>query len=70
MGSIEIKLENGQLVANNVKLGKGILQHFNYDSFLIVWNHKWQSKIGIQFILSALGDVKSLNLGEYSFQKQ
>ncbi|NDA61571.1 MAG: serine hydrolase [Chitinophagia bacterium] len=70
MGSIEIKLENGQLVANNVKLGKGILQHFNYDSFLIVWNHKWQSKIGIQFILSPLGDVKSLNLGEYSFQKQ
>lgn len=61
-GSIHIQFENGNLIASNIKLGKGALVHFNYDTFTIEWNNKWQGSSTALFSLNEEGKVASVQL--------
>jgi hypothetical protein len=60
-GSITITLNNGVLQAANIKLGTGNLKHFNFDTFMIEWDQKWQGKTGAQFFMSPLGKIDKLD---------
>jgi CubicO group peptidase (beta-lactamase class C family) len=60
-GNVLITLKNGLLQASNIKLGKGNLSHFNYDTFIIEWNDKWEGKTSIQFILNTVGKVSKID---------
>jgi CubicO group peptidase (beta-lactamase class C family) len=70
VGSIQVSLENGKLVASNVKIGKGVLQHFHYDTFLVEWEHKWQGKDPVQFMLAPSGEISAMTYGGFSFKKK
>lgn len=56
-GSISVTLNNGVLQVANIKLGTGKLTHFNYDTFVIEWDHKWEGKTNLQFLLNTVGKV-------------
>jgi hypothetical protein len=56
-GSITVTLNNGVLQVANIKLGTGKLTHFNYDTFVIEWDHKWEGKTNLQFLLNTVGKV-------------
>lgn len=56
-GSISVSLNNGVLHVANIKLGTGKLTHFNYDTFVIEWDHKWEGKTNLQFLLNNVGKV-------------
>lgn len=60
-GTIAITLNNGVLQASNIKLGTGNLVHFNYDTFTIEWDHKWEGKTSIQFLLNTVGKVSTVD---------
>ena len=60
-GTIAITLNNGVLQASNIKLGTGNLVHFNYDTFTIEWNHKWEGKTSIQFLLNTVRKVSTID---------
>jgi CubicO group peptidase (beta-lactamase class C family) len=60
-GAINIANNNGVLQASNIKLGTGNLSHFNFDTFMIEWDQKWQGKTGVQFILNNVGKVSKVD---------
>lgn len=60
-GAITISLNNGLLQATNIKLGSGHLSHFNYDTFIIEWNYKWEGKTSVQFLLNTVGKVSKID---------
>ena len=69
-GTISISIENGSLQANNIKLGRGALTHFNFDTFTINWENKWQGKNKIQFLMNTLGKIEKLDFEGMQLAKQ
>ena len=69
-GSITVTLNNGVLQASNIKLGTGALTHFNYDTFVIEWDHKWEGKTSIQFLLNTVGKVTTVDFDGIQLKKQ
>ncbi len=69
-GSISITLENETLVAENIKLGKGIVSHWNYDTFQLAWNKKWYGKSGLNFRLNEQGKVMTVEMDGVSLAKK
>ena len=68
-GTIHITLNNGVLYASNIKLGTGKLAHFNYDTFIIEWDQKWEGKTTIQFLLNTVGKVSSVDFDGIQLKK-
>ena len=68
-GSITITLENEILVAENIKLGKGKVSHWNYDTFQLAWNKKWYGKTGLNFRLNEQGKVTTVEMDGVSLAK-
>lgn len=68
-GSIHIQLENGVLKATNIKLGTGTLTHFNFDTFIIEWDHQWEGKLPVQFITNMFGKVEKIDFAGVSLIK-
>jgi len=61
-GALDISLLNGVLQASNIKLGKGSLTHFNFDTFNIEWDNKWQGKSMVQFMMNTTGKIDKIDL--------
>lgn len=70
VGSIQVQLVNGQLIASNVQLGKGTLTHHHYDTYLLEWQHKWHGKSLVQFTLSPAGEVNALQYEGFLLRRQ
>ena len=70
VGSIQVQLENGQLLASNVQLGRGTLVHFHYDTYLLEWERKWFGKSLVQFTLSPAGEVNALQYEGFLLRRQ
>jgi CubicO group peptidase (beta-lactamase class C family) len=68
-GSITISIENETLVGENIKLGKGVVSHWNYDTFQLAWNKKWYGKTGLNFRLNEEGKVSSVEMDGVSLAK-
>ena len=69
-GSITISIENGILTAENIKLGKAVVTHWNYDTFQLIWNKKWYGKSALNFRLNEQGKVKSVEMDGVSLAKK
>jgi hypothetical protein len=69
-GSITITVENETLVAENIKLGKGKILHWNYDTFQLAWNKKWYGKSGLNFRLNEQGKVTTVEMDGVSLEKK
>jgi hypothetical protein len=59
---ININIKNGVLYASNIKLGDGALSHFNFDTFEITWNKKWEGKSMVQFMMNEVGKIQKINI--------
>jgi CubicO group peptidase (beta-lactamase class C family) len=68
-GSITISIENETLVGENIKLGKGAISHWNYDTFQLAWDKKWYGKTGLNFRLNQEGKVSSVEMDGVSLAK-
>ena len=69
-GTITISIENGILTAENIKLGKAVVAHWNYDTFQLIWNKKWYGKSALNFRLNEQGKVKSVEMDGVSLAKK
>ena len=69
-GTIVIRIQNDQLQAYNIKAGTAILSHWNYDSFLLSWNKKWQGKGIANFHLNNEGKVDNINFDGIELTKE
>jgi hypothetical protein len=68
-GALDISLLNGVLQASNIKLGKGSLTHFNFDTFNIEWDNKWQGKSMVQFMMNTTGKIDKIDLDGIQLSK-
>jgi hypothetical protein len=69
-GSITVTLNNGVLQVANIKLGTGKLTHFNYDTFVIEWDQKWEGKTNLQFLLNTVGKVATADFDGIQLTKK
>ena len=68
-GNIELKVVNDHLEALFNQTATGVLSHWNYDSFQLSWNKKWDGKDLVSFNLDTEGKVAELTWGRASFKK-
>ncbi len=60
-GSVLVYQENGQLRATMDERASGNLEHWNYDTFRLAFDHKWNGKAWVQFHLDTDGRVDGLD---------
>ncbi len=70
LGSITITIENETLKAQNIKLGKASVTHWNYDTFQLAWDKKWYGKSSLNFRLNEKGEVSSVEMDGASLVKK
>lgn len=70
-GSITIQYDfmNNSLSATNIKLGKGTLKHFNFDTFVIEWDRKWEGKTMVQFLMNNYGEIAKIDFDGIQLNK-
>jgi CubicO group peptidase (beta-lactamase class C family) len=68
-GTIEITLSNNQLVLNLNKSASGILQHWNYDTFQLIWQKKWYGKELLGFNLNTEGICNAIDFNGFRLQR-
>jgi CubicO group peptidase (beta-lactamase class C family) len=61
-GTVTISIQNNLLQLSNIKAGTASLTHWNYDSFLLNWNKKWQGKGVANFHINVEGQVDHINI--------
>ena len=69
-GLININIKNGVLYASNIKLGDGVLSHFNFDTFEITWDKKWEGKSMVQFMMNEVGKIQKMNIEGITLSKK
>ena len=69
-GGITISLENETLIAENIKLGKGTISHWNFDTFQLAWDKKWFGKSGLNFRLNEQGKVTQVEMDGVALAKK
>lgn len=69
-GSIRIYESNGQLQAIMDERATGKLEHWNYDTFRLVFDHAWNGKAWVQFHLDTDGKVDYLDAEGEVFAKK
>lgn len=69
-GDFEITLTNNQLVARLNNKASGVLLHWNYDSFQLNWDKKWEGKEMLSFNLNTNGKVQEMVMGSFTFKKE
>jgi len=62
-GTVSVTSNNGQLsfIANSRATGR--LEHWNYDTYRLLWDRKWNGKDFIQFQLDTDGKVSGMDMG-------
>ncbi len=69
-GTAEVTIKNGSLfIRINQKL-TGKIEHWNYDSFRILYDKEWNGKDIISFRLNTLGKVSELVMGGMVLKKK
>ena len=68
-GNIELKVVDDHLEALLNQTATGVLTHWNYDSFQLIWNKKWDGKDMVSFNLDTEGKVDELMWGRARFKK-
>ncbi len=62
-GSLEISLVNGRLTGLLNKITTGTIEHWNYDTFRLVYDQKWKGKDYLSFRLNTDGKLSEVKLG-------
>ena len=68
-GMVEISLVNGSLSASINKNYAGKLEHWNYDTFRILYDKKWNGKSYVSFRQNIQGKISEMILDGVSFNK-
>jgi hypothetical protein len=61
-GEAKVELENGKLVIHFGPNFTGDLQHWNYDTFRVVWRDPMEGKGFVNFRLNTQGKVDVVNI--------
>ena len=68
-GSVEIKLMNGKLTALVNNKATGTIEHWNYDTFRILYDKKWNGKSYLTFRLNTIGKITEVVLDGDVYKK-
>ncbi|HTG15145.1 MAG TPA: serine hydrolase, partial [Blastocatellia bacterium] len=61
-GGAKLAFENGKLVARFGPNFTGDLEHWNYDTFRVMWRDRMEGKAFVNFRLSTQGKVEAMNI--------
>jgi hypothetical protein len=68
-GSVEISLQNGELKALLNKTAWGKIEHWNYDTFRLIYDKKWNGKSYLNFRMNTVGKINELWFDGFVFRK-
>ncbi len=68
-GTMIVTLERGRLRARLGLKATGTLEHFQYDTFRIRWDHSWEGTTPVTFNTGVNGIPEAANFGSYSLKR-
>ncbi len=68
-GSIEIIMLNGKLTSITNHITTGTIDHWNYDTFRLVYDQKWKGKEYLNFHLNTEGKVSEISMNGVVLEK-